>query len=102
MPVIKDRIPKGSRRWFEYHCWESESSSDAELWHHSHQRVTVGTCTNPEYGRHTQEERYEDGCPLAYRVVFKNGYKAEAMEDELLTSRKDFERPDPPKRKKGN
>ncbi len=26
--------------WFEYHCWESPESSDAEIWYRSHQKVT--------------------------------------------------------------
>ncbi len=31
------RLARG-RRWFEYHCYEGEDSSDAELWHHTHQQ----------------------------------------------------------------
>lgn len=85
--TIKDEIPIGSVRWFEYHCLESPASSDAKLWYRSHQRVTVGFCENPEYGEFSQQERYEEGIPLAYQVTFSDGFIGTAMEDELLNSK---------------
>lgn len=96
-PAIRDEIPAGSVRWFEYHCLESPTSADAKLWYRSHQKVTVGACENSEYGDLSQDERYEAGCLLAYKVTFSDGFTGTAMEDELLESRKEFYRPDPPK-----
>lgn len=98
-PVIRDEIPPGSVRWFEYHCLESHDSADAKLWYRSHQQVTVGVCENPEYGDLSQDERYEAGCPLAYGVKFSDGFTYTAMENELLLSQDEFYRPDPPKEK---
>jgi hypothetical protein len=99
--VLKvDIIKKGSKRWFEYHCLESLGSLDAELWYRSHRKVTVGACCNREYAKYSQEERYKEGIPLAYHVVFEDGYKGDAMEDELMQSRKQFNRPNPPKKPK--
>ena len=81
---------------FEYHCYEGHDSQDAELWYHSHQKVSVGECENPEEAKFSLQERQENGCPLAFKVTFSNGFKSTAMEDELLDSKKEFYRPDPP------
>ncbi|KKN82324.1 hypothetical protein LCGC14_0311370 [marine sediment metagenome] len=67
-------------RWFEYHCYEGEDSADAELWHHTHQRVIViGTVADVDQ-------------PM-YRVRFKDGLEYDVFDDELLQSPSEFERP---------
>ena len=84
--------------WFEYHCWESPQSGDAEAWYHSHQQVTVlglSTCEKP---LPTFAERAAAGMQLVYRVRFQDGLEWDVFEDELLRSPSDFQRPDPPKR----
>jgi 2'-5' RNA ligase len=82
----------GKTYWFEYHCWESEESADAELWHHTHQKVLV-------YGRGDGDY---DECPVcgefpcwnSWKIRFPDGYEHTAAPDELLKSRSEFERPD--------
>lgn len=87
----------GSILFFEYHCTEDHGSSDAEIWYRSHQKVTVLGCDNAQdYGDISQLERYEAGCPLAYRCRFADGLEWDLMEDELLDSEAEYERPDPP------
>jgi hypothetical protein len=89
----------GSVLLFEYHCTEDHGSMDAEIWYRSHQKVTVIQCVNSdESGDMTQEERYENGEPLAYLCRFADGLEWELMEDELLDSDSEYERPDPPER----
>ena len=81
----------GKEFWFEYHCFESPKSCDAELWYRSHQKVLVlrrGIDDNDEY----PDE------PKVYDVVFKDGFEATAYDDELMHSPNEFYRPDPPKR----
>lgn len=68
---------------FEYHCWESEQSSDATLWHHTHQRCTVLRMLT------AAESDFE-----MYEVRFADGFTAHVMADELMRSPKLFERPD--------
>lgn len=69
--------------WFEYHCWESEDSADAEIWRRTHQRVTVLRMLSPN---ESDLEMYE--------VQFADGHKATVFADELMHIRKNFERPD--------
>lgn len=69
--------------FFEYHCWESESSSDAELWHHTHQKCTVVRRLTPK------ESDFE-----GYVVRFVDGFESHATADELMNSPKKYERPD--------
>lgn len=69
------------KRWFEYHCWESEQSSHAELWRHTHQRCTVLRRLLPS------EADYE-----MYEVEFEDGFKAQVFADELLRSESHFTR----------
>ena len=90
----------GQTVWFEYHCWESDCSADAELWHHSHQRVKITRQIERGYGK-TFEERADNGALATYDIVFEDGFKSVAVEDELCESPGDFCRPDPPKRKRG-
>ena len=80
------RLARG-RRWFEYHCWESESSGDAELWHHTHQQVTVLRKLR------VPEECDAEVSPM-YRVRFSDGLEYDVCDDELMPSPKYFNRPD--------
>lgn len=84
--------------FFEYHCYEGHDSADAQLWYRSHQKVTVLKQTEKGAGK-TKLERANNGQPAVYRVRFADGYIAEAIEDELMDSRKGFFRPNPPKNK---
>jgi hypothetical protein len=89
----------GSVLFFEYRCCEDHGSSDAEIWYRSHQKVTVLRCVNADdYGDIPQAERYEAGCPLAYLCRFADGLEWDLMEDELLDSEAEYDRPNPPTR----
>jgi hypothetical protein len=97
-------VPPGRREtwesrdypWFEYHCTESDSSCDAELWHRSHQRVLLlGRDSDEDYPG-SYAERAEAGMPRCYRIRFDGSYTGTATEDELFTDPAYFERPDPP------
>ena len=95
--MINDKRLAHNRRWFEYHCYEGEDSSDAELWHHTHQQVIILRKLNcpeeidPSIGKH-------------YIAKFADGLEYEVCDDELTVSPKDFFRPDykPKKIKGGN
>ncbi len=71
------------RRYFEYHCYEGEDSSDAEAWHHTHQQVEV-------------LHKLKDNDPelTLYRVRFADGLEYDAFDDELVKSPADYYRPD--------
>lgn len=91
----------GDVAYFEYHCWESPDSSDAEAWYRSHQPVTVlGANLDDEKANGveglTMAERADAGAPRTYQVQWGDGYVYTAWEDELLTSPAGFERPAPP------
>ena len=89
----------GEQAWFEYHCFESDASCDAELWHHSHQQVTVVRQLGPDEvdeGEGTIDERLELGMPRMYEIRFEDGFSGHVTEDELSDSKADWERPDPP------
>lgn len=88
------RHKAGDVCWFEYRCWESPASSDAELWRRSHQRVRVLRMIERGYGQ-TEDERGEHGQPAVFRIEFKDGQRFDATEDELLDSRAEFNRPEP-------
>ena len=69
--------------WFEYHCYEGEDSCDAELWHHTHQRVEILheiKDVDREVGR-------------MYRVRFSDGFEHDVFADELADSSSKFYRP---------
>ncbi|KKN01746.1 hypothetical protein LCGC14_1124720 [marine sediment metagenome] len=85
-------------KYFEYHCYEGHDSTDAELWYRSHQRVTVLGVEVTGAGD-TPEERGDNGEPRVYHIQFKDGHKASAFEDELMSSTVEFCRPDPPRRR---
>lgn len=72
-----------AKAFFEYHCWESEDSADAEIWRRTHQRVDVLRLLTPN------ESDYE-----MYRVRFADGHEADVFADELMNSPKKYERPD--------
>lgn len=67
-------------KWFEYHCWESEESSDAELWHHTHQQVEV-------------LHKLEDVDFEMSRVRFSDGLEYDVFDEELFDDPNGFYRP---------
>lgn len=85
----------GIRRYFEYHCFESDQSCDAALWYRSHQRVRVLELVEPGYGK-TKADRADNGQPAVYKVGFNDGFVGDVFEDELYSTKKQFFRPDPP------
>jgi hypothetical protein len=96
---MRDDWQPGDAAWFEYHCQESDDSSDAELWHRSHQQVTVtGPLeTDPAAeGMSSYDERCEASLIGVYPVLFADGHQGHAWEDELLTGPEHYVRPDPP------
>jgi len=86
----------GKEFWFEYHCFESPKSCDAELWYRTHNKVLVLSIVELGCGD-TKLERLLEGCPRVYRVVFEDGFEYDVFEDELMESKEEFERPDAPK-----
>jgi hypothetical protein len=97
----RDDWPAGTLAWFEYRCWESDNSADAELWHRSHQQVTIDGPLEGDpaaAGLTTIAERLRDCLPGYYPVRFADGYVGCACEDELLTGPEWYERPGPPAR----
>lgn len=89
----------GQRMWFEYHCWESPQSTDAEIWYRSHQMVEVIGYANLDHQfSPTIDERCEECDSLVYLVRFDDGLEWDVFEDELLDTQEDFWRPDPPRR----
>ena len=85
MTTLNDKRLARNRRWFEYHCYEGEDSSDAELWHHTHQKVIVLS-------------KLKDTELPMYRIRFADGLESDVFSDELINSPKEFERPDYKKR----
>lgn len=96
-PFYKEQWNPGETAYFEYQCFESEESCDAELWYHSHQPVTV-IREEEEHDGHglTLDERIEAAQLKVYRVRFKDGFEYTVLEDELFTDPKHWEREDPP------
>ena len=82
---MDDRRLARGRRWFEYHCYEGEDTSDAELWHHTHQQVTVLNKIN---------DIDEADVGRMYRVRFQDGFEYDVCDDELVSSPSEFGRPD--------
>lgn len=80
----------GKEMWFEYHCWESPNSDDAELWYRSHQKVKVLSRGIDDYDEFPEE-------PKVYNIEFSDGFKGTAYDDELFDDPIEFYRPDPPK-----
>lgn len=78
------RLARG-RRWFEYHCEESETSCDAKLWRHTHQKVEV---------LYKEDDVDEGDVGRIYMVRFADGYEYDVFDDELVKNPTDFYRPD--------
>ena len=101
LPTTEGVRSIGDKLWFEYHCFESDMSSDAELWYRSHQRVTiVSFAENDGFDVPTLEERCEICCPIVYTVKFDDGFIGDVFEDELLDSKNEFYCEEPPNRGK--
>ena len=94
---IREEEKVGKEFWFEYHCFESDKSCDAEIWYRSHQKVKVVDVAH--WSLDDKQFRYEDGQFRVYLVEWKDGFRYDVFEDELMESKDEFERPDPPKRK---
>ena len=94
--MLKEQWRPNEQAWFEYHCYEGHDSSDAQAWYRSHQRVTVLHENDGELRFGTMAERGEEGMPVLYTVRFTDGLEYAVFEDELSTSKADWERPDPP------
>jgi GNAT superfamily N-acetyltransferase len=100
---LREQWQPGDRAWFEYHCYEGHDSADADLWYHSHQRATVlgendtADGSSKNWPESTVDDRNKAGSPRMYRIRFEDGFEKEAFEDELMTSRRDFCRPGPPR-----
>ena len=60
---------------FEYHCWESDESTDAELWHRTRQPVTVIRQLGPD--------EVDEEIGRMYHVRFQDGFEGDVFEDEL-------------------
>ena len=84
MIALKDdkRLAR-DRRYFEYHCYEGEDSSDAELWHHTHQQVIV-----------LNKNASNDVDVRTYKVRFPEGLEYDVFDDELMKSPAEYYRPD--------
>lgn len=92
----KYKIKIGQPYWFEYHCWESPQSSDAQLWYRSHQQVVPVKLIEKGHGK-DEIERGKLGHPAMYNIRFSDGKEFGVFEDELMESKSEFIRPDPPK-----
>ena len=97
---MRERWAIGETAWFEYHCWESDESADADLWHRTHQPVVVTSPISvdvygaePPEGLATVDERNEAAMPGVYQIRFPDGYPGTAWEDELLESPDFYTRP---------
>jgi len=92
----KDRLKRnyaediifGNEYYYEYHCFESHKSSDAELWYRSHLKIKV-------IGLAKEQDFLEDE-PSVLIVQFEDGYIGHAWEDEILSSENEYVRPDSP------
>lgn len=95
--VNREHWDNGERAYFEYHCYESPQSGDAEAWYHSHQEVTVlREAEHDGWAGSTMLERGAAGQPKVYKVRFADGLEWDAFEDELFTDTGGYFRPDPP------
>lgn len=101
MVVLDADFKPGDTAWFEYHCWESPESADAQAWYRSHQKVTVLSVQENDSAGMTRLERNEAGMPYTYTVRFGDGLEWCAFEDELSTTSNVWYRPDPPQPKVG-
>ena len=96
--TVKDLRVFGHTFWFEYHCYEGHDSADAKVWYRSHQQCVVQDFADCDPAAFTTfEERADAGHSIVYRVRFADGLEWDVFEDELLDSRDQFCRSDPPK-----
>jgi DNA polymerase III sliding clamp (beta) subunit (PCNA family)/GNAT superfamily N-acetyltransferase len=93
---IREEEKVGKEFWYEYHCFESSQSCDAEIWYRSHQKVKVLDVS--QWSLNDKELRQENGQPRLYLVEWEDGFKYEVFEDELMESKDEFYRPAPPKK----
>jgi len=77
----------GQRFLFEYRCWESEESSDAELWHRTHRPVTVIEQIELDPGSESEVGRM-------WKVRFDDGFVGDVFEEELLKESSEYQRKD--------
>jgi len=96
--MIHDLLSPHQFKFFEYHCNESFTSADVQIWLRSHQIVEILKCENIEsyHEDTTFEQRLDDGIPLVYIIRFSDGFERGAFEDELLDSKEEYSRGDPP------
>ena len=92
---IDDKVDKVF--WFEYHCLESPSSCDAEIWYRSHSKIEILGIVEMGNGE-TLQERAEIGEPRVYRARFEDGFEHDVYEDEVMNAPDEFHRPNPPKK----
>jgi hypothetical protein len=95
---MREQWHAGEVSWFEYHCWESPDSADAQAWYRSHQKVTVLSLQKNDSDGMTRAQRIDAGMPFTYTVQFADGLQWCAFEDELSDSRDAWYRPDPPEK----
>ena len=93
MNIQKDN-KVGKYFWFEYHCYESPESCDAEIWYRSHQKVKVLSVS--EWSFDNLQDRINDGQPRVYLVEWEDGFQYDVYEDELFESPNEFYRSSPP------
>jgi len=88
----KDIWKPGETAWFEYHCWMSHNSADAQLWYRSQQQVEILRLTDCEVTEELDNfnKRTDAGMPWVYTIKFADGFIGDAFEDELLTDPKHF------------
>lgn len=87
----------GEMAHFEYHCWESHDSADAQLWYRSHRLAEIVREEESDaWEGSVFIERAEAGLPKAYRVRFDDGQEFVTTEDELFTDPAGFYCDPPP------
>lgn len=89
-PGNKTHWKPGELAYFEYHCSQSHTSCDAEIWYRSQQPVVVLETIEKGVGR-TMLKRNEYAIPRLYKVRFLDGLEYGVFEDELFTSPKWFD-----------
>ena len=101
-PIPGIDVYQPGRYWFEYHCFESPESGDAEAWYRSHQQVDLlglaeGGTNDPGNRFAGAGQRAEWCTPLVYRARFDDGLEWDLCEDEIMPGGPEtFSRPDPP------
>ena len=73
------KIIIGKKYLFEYHCWESEESSDAELWHHTGQTCIVLSELEP-----AEIIGDTDEVIRMFKIRFDDGFEYDVFDDEII------------------